>query len=88
MLQTQESDIAITSVGNEVQKAGNGFGIKKRSFALDVKIAILEELDVLYSKKKWVHLKFNSGLSLYRKNFFVAFVLGLVGCRIHNLIYR
>ena len=42
---TQESDISTITDENEVRKAGNGSGVKKRSYTLDLKIALLEELD-------------------------------------------
>ena len=42
---TQESDISTITDENEVRKAGNGSGVKKRSYTLDLKTALLEELD-------------------------------------------
>ena len=44
-LETQELGIDVVLDENEAQRKGNGFGVRKRSFALDVKTAIPEELD-------------------------------------------
>ena len=44
-LETQESETDIVLDENEFPRNGNGFGVKKRSFTLDVKTTLLEEVD-------------------------------------------
>ena len=44
-LRSQESGIDVVLDENQAQRHGNGYGIKKRSFTLDTKTTVLEELD-------------------------------------------
>ena len=44
-LETQDSEIEVVLDENEFPRNGNGFGVKKRSYTLEVKTTILEELD-------------------------------------------
>ena len=44
-LETQDLEIDIVPNENRAQSAGNGFGVKKRSFTLDFKSTLLEQLD-------------------------------------------